>query len=145
GPSVTVRLFPENLTRAPFELAWSPSPASITPALASSSLNFPIAVRAFSSGRTPASESLLAFTRIMNRMALISSWFRVRSRVGPRLHLHDERVVARSTATNRRRWLQGRKTAPPPTRPRRAAERPAARASDPARRQRTAGTGGAAT
>ena len=31
GPSMTVRLVPENLTRAPFELGWSPSPASITP------------------------------------------------------------------------------------------------------------------
>ena len=29
-------------TRAPLELAWSPSPASITPAFTSSSLNFPI-------------------------------------------------------------------------------------------------------
>src|SRR6266568_7654936 len=40
GPSITVRLLPENRTRAPFELACSPSAASSTPAFASSSLNF---------------------------------------------------------------------------------------------------------
>ena len=44
GPSMTVRSLPENLMRAPFELGWSPSPASITPAFTSSSLNFPISV-----------------------------------------------------------------------------------------------------
>ena len=48
GPSVTVRLPPENLTRAPFELGWSPSPASITPAFTSSSLYFPISARSSS-------------------------------------------------------------------------------------------------
>src|SRR5947208_232281 len=60
GPSVTMRFSPENLTRAPFELGWSPSPASSTPALASSSLYFPMAASNFSSGRIPASESLVA-------------------------------------------------------------------------------------
>ena len=45
GPSMTVFLPPENLTRAPLELGWSPSPASMTPALTSSSLNLPICVR----------------------------------------------------------------------------------------------------
>src|SRR6266571_3693613 len=68
GPSTTVRFAPENRTRAPFELGCSPSPASITPAFTSSSLNFPIAARSFSSGITPASESLLALTMIMNRI-----------------------------------------------------------------------------
>ena len=57
GPSITVRLAPENLTRAPFELGWRPSPASMTPALTSSSLNLPISASSFSFGRTPASES----------------------------------------------------------------------------------------
>ena len=47
GPSMTVRFAPENLTRAPFELGWRPSPASITPALTSSSLNLPISARIF--------------------------------------------------------------------------------------------------
>src|ERR1700756_1871275 len=56
GPSITVRFLPSNLTRAPLELGCSPSPASITPALVSSSLYFPIAVRSSSLGRTPASE-----------------------------------------------------------------------------------------
>src|SRR2546422_10143839 len=70
GPSITVRLPAENLTRAPLELACSPSPASITPAFSSSMLNFPISVRIFSSGRTPASESLLALTSTMNRIVV---------------------------------------------------------------------------
>src|SRR2546430_12821991 len=39
GPSVTVLLPPPNLTRTPFALECSPSPASITPAFTSSSLN----------------------------------------------------------------------------------------------------------
>src|SRR5215471_571005 len=73
GPSVTVRFSPEKVTRAPFELAWSPSAASSTPAFASSSLYFPIAARSFSSGRTPASESLLALTITMNRIVLSPS------------------------------------------------------------------------
>src|SRR5262249_24944326 len=68
GPWVTVRFAPENLTRAPLELACSPSPASMTPALASSSLNLPISVSSFASGRTPASESLLPFTMTKNRI-----------------------------------------------------------------------------
>src|SRR5881409_3543196 len=54
------------------ELACSPSPASITPAFSSSMLNFPISVRIFSSGRTPASESLLALTSTMTRIAFSS-------------------------------------------------------------------------
>src|SRR4030095_14562013 len=62
GPSVTVRLLPENLTRAPLELGCRPSPASMTPALASSSLYLPISSRSFVSGITPASESLVALT-----------------------------------------------------------------------------------
>ena len=72
GPSITVRFAPENRTRAPFELGWSPSPASITPAFTSSSLNLPISARSFSSGSTPASESLVALTMIMNR--IVSPW-----------------------------------------------------------------------
>src|SRR4029077_9933306 len=79
GPSVTVRLFPENLTRAPFELGRSPSPASITPAFTSSSLNFPISVRSFLSGRVPASEFLSALTRIMNRIVVSLSGFGFRA------------------------------------------------------------------
>src|SRR5262249_53303487 len=70
GPSITVRLFAENLTRAPFELACSPSAASITPALVSSSLNLPISARSFSLGIMPASEFLLALTITMNRMVV---------------------------------------------------------------------------
>src|SRR5207249_8154764 len=70
GPSVTVRLLPENLTRAPFELGWRPSPASITPALVSSSLYFIMAARSSWLGSTPASEFLVALTKIMNRIVV---------------------------------------------------------------------------
>src|SRR5687768_3863139 len=66
GPSMTVRLLPENLTRVPFELGWSPSPASITPAFASSSLYLPISASSSVLGMTPASESLFALTITMN-------------------------------------------------------------------------------
>src|SRR5216684_5149288 len=68
GPSTTVRFSPENRTRLPFELAWSPSAASSTPAFTSSSLNFPMSARSFCLGITPASESLLALTITMNRI-----------------------------------------------------------------------------
>src|SRR5688572_9160037 len=76
GPSITVRLDPEKRTRAPFELGCNPSPASITPAFTSSSLNFPISARSFSSGRMPASEFLSALTMTMNRIERIlrGSW-----------------------------------------------------------------------
>jgi hypothetical protein len=55
-----------------FELACSPSPASITPAFTISSLNFPMASINSLVGRTPASESLLALTIIMNRIVSVS-------------------------------------------------------------------------
>src|SRR5437868_6321539 len=71
GPSITVRFVPENLTRAPFELGWRPSPASMMPAFPNSSLNFPISVRSFWLGILPASESLLAFMITMNRMLFL--------------------------------------------------------------------------
>src|SRR5207237_46041 len=71
GPSTTVRFAPENLTRAPFELGCSPSPASSTPALAISSLKAPISARSSLLGRTPASEFLSALTISMNRMSYL--------------------------------------------------------------------------
>src|SRR5439155_3515034 len=73
GPSITVRFVPSKRTRTPFELGWSPSPASITPAFTSSSLNLPMSVRIFLSGRAPASESLFALTITMNRIVLSPS------------------------------------------------------------------------
>ena len=51
GPSITVRVEPENLTRAPLELGCKPSPASITPAFTSSALNFPIAASSSALGQ----------------------------------------------------------------------------------------------
>src|SRR5687767_8365051 len=68
GPSTTVRVAPENLTRAPLELGCRPSPARSTPAFTSSSLNFPISVSRRSLGITPASLASLALTIIMNSL-----------------------------------------------------------------------------
>src|SRR5215471_9594647 len=68
GPSMTVRLPAENLTRVPFELGCRPSPASNTPAFVSSSLYFNIAAISSVLGGTPASVFLSALSRIMNRM-----------------------------------------------------------------------------
>src|SRR2546427_12954503 len=70
GPSTTVRFWPEYLTRHPFELACRPEASSKTPACCSSSWYFAISLRIFSCGMTPASESLVAFTIIMNRIVL---------------------------------------------------------------------------
>src|SRR6185437_2111075 len=68
GPSTTFRLPPENLMRAPFELGCSPSPASITPALTSSSLNLPIAAKSSVLGSSPASVAALDLTITMKRI-----------------------------------------------------------------------------
>ena len=65
-----VRFDPENVTRVPFELGWSPSPAISTPAFAISSLNCPIAARSSLLGSTPASDSFDALTSIMNRIVM---------------------------------------------------------------------------
>src|SRR5213079_3440584 len=56
--------------RHPFDVAWSPEASSSTPAFCSSSWYFAISPRIFSCGITPASESFVAFTTIMNRMVL---------------------------------------------------------------------------
>src|SRR6266446_216889 len=68
GPSITVRFAPEYLTRQPFELGFKPEASSSTPAFCSSSWYFCISDISFSAGITPASESLLALTMIMNRI-----------------------------------------------------------------------------
>src|SRR5918996_379050 len=65
---MTVRRSPEKRTRAPLLLGCSPSPPRRTPALTRSSLYLPIAASSSWLGSLPASESLLAFTMIMNRM-----------------------------------------------------------------------------
>src|SRR5215472_3738622 len=104
GPSITVRLPSAKLTRLPLELAWSPSPASMMPAFTSSSLYFPIFSRISRLGRTPASDSLLAFTITMTRIVLspvicvvlelaVSSY----SPAGSTLYSHGERASAGST------------------------------------------------
>src|SRR5437764_7935350 len=56
--------------RHPFDVAWNPEAASSTPAFCSTSCYFAISPRIFSCGITPASESFVAFTTIMNRMVL---------------------------------------------------------------------------
>src|SRR5207253_2267151 len=63
---------PENLMRKPLELDWSPARSRSTPAFINSSLYLPIAERSSSLGMMPASESLLAFTIIMNLMVNLS-------------------------------------------------------------------------
>jgi hypothetical protein len=70
GPSTTVRFLPENWTRTPLELGFSPSPDSMIPALASSSLNFVISFSSCSVGRMPSSESFVALTMTMTRIAI---------------------------------------------------------------------------
>src|SRR6266540_3312066 len=70
GPSITVRFAPEYLTRQPLELAWSPEASSSTPALCISSWYLCISDISFSEGITPASESFVALTIIMNRIAI---------------------------------------------------------------------------
>ena len=65
-----IRFSGEKRTRAPLELGCSPSPASITPAFTSSSLNFPMSARSFWLGMIPASESLVAFTMTMKRIVV---------------------------------------------------------------------------
>src|SRR5712692_7356512 len=80
GPSTTVRFAPAYLTRHPFELACSPDASSKTPACCSSSWYFAISARIFSCGMTPASESFVAFTMIMNRIVL-SPLFGLRGRL----------------------------------------------------------------
>lgn len=61
--------------RLPAELGLRPSPASITPALTSSSLNLPMLVSSSVPGMTPASESLFALTNTMQRIVVVL-WFR---------------------------------------------------------------------
>src|SRR5438046_4627249 len=65
---MTVRFAPEYLTRQPFELGFRPEASSSTPAFCSSSWYFCISDISFSEGITPASESFVALTIIMNRM-----------------------------------------------------------------------------
>src|SRR4051794_7705409 len=91
GPSVTDRLVPLKWIRFPNLLGLSPSPASMIPALTSSSLNLPIcanisSVPSISKGCDAASESLVAFTSTMTR-------------IGPPLWLRAA-LVACSTPTS---------------------------------------------
>ena len=70
GPSTTVRVFSLKWTRTPFELGWSPSPLTITPAAASSSLYFCIALNSSTLGILPASLFAFAFTMTRNRIVV---------------------------------------------------------------------------
>src|SRR5215510_11965412 len=75
---------PANLTRAPFELASNPSPASMTPALTSSSLNFIISEITCTGGMIPASDLSFAFSITMNRIVLSPVQILVTQTVGLR-------------------------------------------------------------
>src|SRR5271165_5630544 len=106
GPSITVRFPAEYWMRQPFELAWSPEASSSTPAFTSSSWYFAIAAMSSSAGIMPASESLLALTIIMNRMANFSFGFglepsfrRPLDRLELALYFDVERGAARSTGS----------------------------------------------
>src|SRR6185503_9527701 len=85
GPSMTVVFPPAKRTRAPFELGCRPSPACMIPAWTSSSLYFPMSVRSFSSGSTPASDCSLALMMTMTRIVISPSCFSW-------LHYHVERA-----------------------------------------------------
>src|SRR5690349_21746872 len=67
---MTVRSLPLKRTFAPLEVGCSPSPASITPDLTSSSLYFVIAPSISVVGISPASDSGLPGTRIMKRICV---------------------------------------------------------------------------
>ena len=75
GPSAKVRLDPENVTRVPFELGWSPSPAIRTPAATISSLKWPIAAMSSLLGNSPASDAFDALTSIMKRIVMSPQGF----------------------------------------------------------------------
>src|SRR5215217_3182030 len=70
GPSMTVRLSPLNFTRAPCEVAASPSAARRTPACASSALYCCIAANSSAVGGGAASDSFVAMTMTMKRIVL---------------------------------------------------------------------------
>src|SRR5256885_5533547 len=107
GPSMTVFLPPgPNLTRTPFDEACSPSAASSTPALTSSSLNLVISVRIFSSGRAPASESLFAFTITMNRISVSPLVLVGSFSASSRLYQGDERGPSESRSEEHTSELQ---------------------------------------
>src|SRR5439155_7497926 len=98
GPSVTVRFPPPwNVMRAPLELGWSPSAASITPAFTISWLNSSMAATSSLLGRTPASLFLSALMIIMNRIVVSPSGLRVSTRCDPDSYSRNERGAARST------------------------------------------------
>src|SRR5258707_15642698 len=76
GPSTMATRLPfEYFMRAPLELACRPLRSSSTPAFISSSLYLPMALSSASLGMTPASDSLLALTIIMNFMIHLSFGF----------------------------------------------------------------------
>src|SRR5207244_10286971 len=70
GPWLTLG-FPEYLIRAPFDDGCRPSPASMTPAFTTFSLNLPMAVSISVLGITPDSLFLSAFTITMNRIVTL--------------------------------------------------------------------------
>src|ERR1700722_1147508 len=87
---MTVRCEPENFTRLAFSVGKRPSPASITPAFTSSSLNFIILPTSSWLGIVPASEFLSPGTNTMTRIAmLLWEWLEVGTRTS-RAHARVE-------------------------------------------------------
>src|SRR4029450_5833163 len=101
APPTTVRLAPLNFTRLPFELGWSPSPASMIPAFTSSSLYFIISLRSPSGGRAPASEALVVFTITITRIVVPPSGGETG---GPSLALLMRRTSCGQIDTDERFW-----------------------------------------
>src|ERR1700722_6223429 len=70
GPLVTVRSLPEKATRAPLRLSLTPPASTNSPASISAWLNAPMSAKSLAGGMPPASESSVALTITMTRIAL---------------------------------------------------------------------------
>src|SRR6185437_14118275 len=93
GPSVTLALPLRRLTRAPLALDCRPPPSSMTPAAISSLLYAPIAAISSGLGRAPASDSSLALTITITRIAISPLQFRPTHRLA--VHPRTIRLAAR--------------------------------------------------
>src|SRR5580658_4010053 len=88
GPSRTVRCEPEKRTRLAFDVGVRPSPASMTPAFTSSSLNFIILPTSSRLGIVPASELASPGTNTITRIGLLlfssgaDAWVEHRTNLG---------------------------------------------------------------
>src|SRR5829696_10341702 len=100
---MTVRSLPSNRTFAPSEVGRRPSPASMTPALTSSSLYFVIASRSSILGVSPRSDSGLPGTRTMKRIG--ASLWSLATGSTPSSNEPGGIDTLRAVSTAPRRWL----------------------------------------